>query len=159
MAEAAGPGAARVLVQAGAFDVGAEMALLCAGRADVGGIGCFVGTVRESAGGRAIVAMTLEHYPGMTERALRRIGEEAVTRFALLGCTLIHRVGRLVPGEGIVLVLAASAHRQAALDATGFLIDFLKTRAPFWKQEHFSDTGPSWVAAREADTQATGRWE
>ncbi len=146
-------------VQAGAFDVGAELALLTAGRTDVGGIGCFVGTVRETAGGRAIVAMTLEHYPGMTERALRRIADEAAARFGLLGCTLIHRAGRLLPGEGIVLVLAASAHRQAALDATGFLIDFLKTRAPFWKQEHFADTGPQWVQAREADTDATARWE
>ena len=161
MAEAAVPGAAgaRVLVQAGAFDVGAEIALLTEGRADVGGIGCFVGTVRETAGGRAITAMTLEHYPGMTEGALGRIAGEAVARFGLLGCTLIHRVGTLRPGEGIVLVLAASPHRQAALDATGFLIDFLKTRAPFWKQEHFADSGPQWVAAREADTDATARWE
>ena len=151
--------AARVLVQDGAFDVGAELARLSAGRTDVGGIGCFVGTVRETAGGRAITAMTLEHYPGMTERALRRIGDEAVARFGLIGCTLVHRVGRLLPGEGIVLVLAASAHRQAALDATGFLIDFLKTRAPFWKQEHFADEGAQWVAAREADTDATARWE
>ena len=150
---------ARVLVQHGAFDVGAELARLTAGRTDVGGVGCFVGTVRELAGGRAIVAMTLEHYPGMTERALGRIAGEAVARFGLLGCTLVHRVGRLLPGEGIVLVLAASAHRQAALDATGFLIDFLKTRAPFWKQEHFADEGAQWVAAREADTDATARWE
>ncbi|MGI3778854.1 MAG: molybdenum cofactor biosynthesis protein MoaE [Janthinobacterium lividum] len=148
-----------VRVQAEAFDAGAEMARLGAGRADVGGIGCFVGLVRETAGGRAITAMTLEHYPGMTERALARIADEAVARFGLIGCTLIHRVGRLLPGEGIVLVLAASAHRQAALDATGFLIDFLKTRAPFWKQEHFADSGPAWVAAREADTDATARWE
>lgn len=148
-----------VRVQAEAFDAGAEMARLGAGRADVGGIGCFVGLVRETAGGRAITAMTLEHYPGMTERALARIADEAVARFGLIGCTLIHRVGRLLPGEGIVLVLAASPHRQAALDATGFLIDFLKTRAPFWKQEHFADSGPAWVAAREADTDATARWE
>ncbi len=148
-----------MLVQAGAFDVGAEIALLTSGRTDVGGIGCFVGTVRETAGGRAIVAMTLEHYPGMTERALARIAGEAVARFALLSCTLIHRVGTLRPGEGIVLVLAASPHRQAALDATGFLIDFLKTRAPFWKREHFADSGPAWVAAREADTDATARWQ
>lgn len=154
-----GPVQPRVLVQAEAFDAGAEMARLGAGRADVGGIGCFVGLVRDTAGGRMITAMTLEHYPGMTERALARIADEAVARFGLGGCTLIHRVGRLEPGEGIVLVLAASAHRQAALDATGFLIDFLKTRAPFWKQEHFADSGPAWVAAREADTDATARWE
>ena len=161
MADAAsGPGGGVcVRVQEAAFDVGAEIALLTQGRADVGGIGCFVGTVRETAGGRAITAMTLEHYPGMTERALGRIGAEAVARFGLLGCTLVHRVGTLRPGEGIVLVLAASAHRQAALDATGFLIDFLKTRAPFWKQEHFADAGAQWVQAREADTDATARWE
>ncbi len=147
-----------MVVQAGAFDVGAEMARLVGGRFDVGGIGCFVGQVRATAGGRPITAMTLEHYPGMTERALTRIAEEAGARFGLLGCTLIHRVGRLQPGEGIVLVLAASPHRQSALDATGFLIDFLKTRAPFWKQEHFTDAGPQWVAARDADEAAATRW-
>jgi len=153
------PLAVRVLVQEAPFDAGAEIARLTAGRPDIGGIGCFVGTVRDTAGGRAITAMTLEHYPAMTEHALRRIAEEATARFGLLGATLIHRVGTLRPGEGIVLVLAASPHRQAALDATGFLIDFLKTRAPFWKQEHFADSGPQWVAARDADTDATTRWQ
>jgi molybdopterin synthase catalytic subunit len=155
---AQGP-AARVLVQTDPFDAGAEIARLGGGRPDIGGIGCFVGTVRDTAGGRAITAMTLEHYPGMTERALERIAAEAMGRFALLGCTLVHRVGTLRPGEGIVLVLAASPHRQAALDATGFLIDFLKTRAPFWKQEHFADAAPQWVAARDADADATARWQ
>ena len=149
---------AGVRVQAGAFDVGAEIAALLAGRGDVGGIGGFVGTVRDAAGGRAITAMLLEHYPGMTERAMARIAAEAELRWSLLGCTLIHRVGRLLPGEGIVLVLAAAAHRQDALAATGFLIDWLKTGAPFWKKEEFADGGEAWVEARAADDAAAARW-
>ncbi len=149
---------ATIRVQAEKFDVGAEIAALSAGRADIGGIGCFVGTVRDTAGGRRIVAMTLEHFPGMTERAMADIAAEAGRRFALLGCTLIHRVGTLLPGEAIVLVLAASAHRQAALDATSFLIDWLKTGAPFWKKEDFADGTDAWVAAREEDDRAAARW-
>src|SRR5579884_3231791 len=116
-----------VRVQPEPFDVGAELAALTAGRTDVGGIGCFVGTVRDTASGRPITAMALEHYPAMTETAIGRIVAEAERRGGLLGCTVIHRVGRLVPGEPIVLVLAAAAHRQAALEATEFLIDWLKT--------------------------------
>ena len=149
---------ARISVQADPFDVAAEMATLLAGRTDIGGIGCFVGTVRDAAGGRPIRAMSLEHYPGMTERALARIAADAAARWPLLGCTLIHRIGRLLPGEGIVLVLAASAHRQAALDATGFLIDWLKTKAPFWKQEEFTTGDLAWVDARDADNSAADRW-
>jgi molybdopterin synthase catalytic subunit len=149
---------ARISIQFATFDVGAETAALAAGRADVGGIGCFVGLVRDEAGGRRITAMTLEHYPGMTEAAMGRIAAEAERRWALLSCTLIHRVGRLVPGEPIVLVLAAAAHRQAALDATAFLIDWLKTKAPFWKKEEFADGESAWVAAREADDEAAARW-
>jgi molybdopterin synthase catalytic subunit len=148
----------RIAVQAGPFDVGAEMAALGAGRSDIGGIGCFVGTVRDSSGGRPITAMTLEHYPGMTEQAMTRIAGVAMGRWALLGCTLLHRVGELRPGEGIVLVLAAAPHRQAALDATGFLIDWLKTKAPFWKKERFAEGGEAWVEAREGDETAAGRW-
>lgn len=147
-----------VRVQAAAFDVGQEIAALLAGRTDIGGVGCFVGTVRDTAGGRAIAAMTLEHYPGMTERALAAIADTAMSRWPLLGCTLIHRVGRLRPGEAIVLVLAASPHRQAALDATAFLIDWLKIRAPFWKKEAFADGGEGWVDAREHDAAAASRW-
>ncbi len=147
-----------VRVQAAAFDVGQEIAALLAGRTDIGGVGCFVGTVRDTAGGRAIAAMTLEHYPGMTERALAAIADTAMARWPLLGCTLIHRVGRLRPGEAIVLVLAASPHRQAALDATAFLIDWLKIRAPFWKKEAFADGGEGWVDAREHDATAASRW-
>ena len=147
-----------VRVQTELFDVAAEMAALVSERVDVGGIGCFVGVVRDTAGGKRITAMTLEHYPGMTERAMTAIAEEAERRWDLQGCTLIHRVGALAPGAGIVLVLAASAHRQAALDATGFLIDWLKTRAPFWKKEVFEDGGEQWVQAREDDSAAAERW-
>ena len=145
---------ATVRVQAAPFDTGAEMAALLAGRTDVGGIGCFVGVVR----GGDIQAMTLEHYPGMTERALHAIAAEAEARWELLGCTVLHRHGRLLPGDPIVLVLAASRHRQAALDATAFLMDWLKTRAPFWKQEERLDGAATWVDARETDDAAAARW-
>jgi len=150
---------ATVRVQAAAFDLAAEFAALSGGRTDIGGVGCFVGTVRDTAHGRPITAMTLEHYPGMTERAMAAIAAEAEARWQLLGCTLVHRVGTLAPGAPIVLVLAAAAHRQAALDATAFLIDWLKTRAPFWKKEQFADGAEAWVAAQEADDQAASRWD
>jgi len=149
---------ATVRVQEQDFDVSAELAAIAAGRADIGGIGCFVGTVRDTAGGRRITAMTLEHYPGMTERAMAAIAAQAEARWQLLGCTLVHRVGRLPPGANIVLVLAGATHRQAALDATAFLIDWLKTRAPFWKKEGFTDGSEAWVDARETDTHAAARW-
>jgi molybdopterin synthase catalytic subunit len=149
---------ARIKVQAEDFDIGAEFAALSAGRTDIGGIGCFVGTVRNNALDQRVAAMTLEHYPAMTERAIARITEEAERRWQLLGCTVIHRVGRLVAGDNIVLVLAAASHRQAALDATAFLIDWLKTKAPFWKKEEFADGGGAWVEAREADDAAAARW-
>jgi len=148
----------QVRVQIEDFDIGAEFAALTAGRTDIGGIGCFVGTVRAAAGGKPIAAMTLEHYPAMTQRALERIAAEAERRWSLLGCTVIHRHGRLCLGENIVLVLAASAHRQPALDATGFLIDWLKTQAPFWKREEFSDGTTTWVEARASDDEAASRW-
>jgi len=149
---------ATVRVQAPAFDTGAELAALLAGRTDIGGVGCFVGVVRGTASGQPILSMTLEHYPGMTERALMAIAAEAETRWNLQGCTVIHRHGRLLPGESIVLVLTASAHRQAALDATAFLIDWLKTRAPFWKQEEMAGGGTRWVEAHDADDAAAARW-
>lgn len=151
---------ARIRVQAEDFDTGAEIAALAAGRTDVGGIGCFVGTVRgdKSATGASVVGMTLEHYPGMTERAIAGIVRQAETRWPLLGCTVIHRIGPLRPGDNIVLVIAASAHRQAALDATAFLIDWLKTRAPFWKREDFATGRGAWVEAREEDDAAAERW-
>jgi molybdopterin synthase catalytic subunit len=147
-----------IRVQTAPFDIGAEMVALTDGRTDIGGIGCFVGTVRDTASGRPIVSLTLEHYPGMTEQAMTRIAAEAERRWALLGCTLIHRVGELAPGAGIVLVLAAAPHRQAALDATGFLIDWLKTRAPFWKKERFVSGGEQWVEAKDTDDAAAERW-
>ncbi len=154
---------ASIRVQQADFDIGAEFAALGVDRhghrrGDIGGLGCFVGTVRDTAKGRKIVSMTLEHYPAMTERAMARIAAEAAERWPLLGCTLIHRVGTLLPGENIVLVLAASAHRQAALDATGFLIDWLKTRAPFWKKERFADGDETWVQANAADDAAAAKW-
>ena len=102
--------------------------------------------------------MTLEHYPGMTEGAIARIADQAAERWPLLGCTVIHRVGPLVPGDNIVLVIATSAHRQAALDATAFLIDWLKTKAPFWKREDLADGSGAWVDAREEDDAAASRW-
>jgi molybdopterin synthase catalytic subunit len=153
---------ATVRVQAEAFDVGAEIAALTGSRSEIGGIGCFLGVVRDDAalsqGARKLAALTLEHYPGMTERAIARIAKEAEARWTLAGCTVIHRVGRMTPGEPIVLVVAASSHRQAALDATAFLIDWLKTRAPFWKREEFADGEGLWVDARESDDMAAARW-
>ena len=147
-----------IRVQADDFDVAAEMAALTAGGGAVGGIGCFVGLVRDNRD-RTLTALTLEHYPGMTEQAMGAIAAEAVRRWDLVACTLLHRVGRLPVGANIVLVLAASAHRQAALDATGFLIDWLKTKAPFWKQESFADGSARWVAARADDDAAALRWQ
>lgn len=143
-------------MQPGPFDTGAELARLTAGRSDVGGVGAFVGLVRDTPDG--LTALTLEHYPGMTERALAAIATDAVARFGLLGCTVIHRHGRLSLGEPIVLVLTASAHRQSALEAVAFLIDWLKTQAPFWKQEHRADGAAPWVAARAEDDAAAARW-
>ncbi|HTW26303.1 MAG TPA: molybdenum cofactor biosynthesis protein MoaE [Acetobacteraceae bacterium] len=147
-----------IRIQSEDFDVGAEFSALVSGRADIGGTGCFIGRVREADGSRRLTAMTLEHYPGMTERAIGRLAAEAETRWALLGCTVMHRVGRLLPGDNIVLVLAAARHRAASLEATGFLIDWLKTRAPFWKREEFADGAAEWVAARAADDAAAARW-
>jgi len=153
---------ARISVQTEDFDVSTEIARLTAGRTDIGGLGCFMGIVREedplASRGRGIRALTLEHYPAMTLRAIGRITDEAESRWGLLGCTVIHRVGRMVPGENIVLVLTAAAHRQAALDSTAFLIDWLKTKAPFWKREEYSNGDGVWVEARESDDAAAARW-
>ena len=150
---------ATIRVQHEDFNIAREVNTLTAGRTDIGGIGSFVGVVRDVSAGRAISAMTIEHYPRMTERALRAIATEAETRWVLSDCVLIHRVGRMLPGENIVLVLAASAHRCAALEATGFLIDWLKTKAPFWKKETYIDGGEEWVAAKDEDANAAIRWE
>jgi len=145
----------RISVQEAVFDLAAESAALSAGRDDVGGIASFVGICRADDG---IAAMVLEHYPGMTEKALAGIAAEAERRWPLTGCTIIHRVGRLEPGAPIVLVLTASAHRSAALESCAFLIDWLKTGAPFWKREEFADGTTRWVEARAADAAATSRW-
>lgn len=146
----------RIRVQEEAFDIAAEMAALSAGRTDVGGLASFTGLCRADDG---LSALVLEHYPGMTERAIARIAAEAGDRWPLTGCTVIHRVGRIRPGEGIVLVLTASAHRAAALESCAFLIDWLKTRAPFWKREEFADGSDRWVEARDTDDAAAARWD
>jgi len=144
----------RIAVQEADFDAGAELVRL--NLPGVGGVGSFIGVVRDSGG---IKALHLEHYPSMTEKAVKRIAEQAAARWPLLGCTVIHRVGRLVPGENIVFVGASSAHRDAALQASAFLIDWLKTSAPFWKREEFVSGASAWVAAREADDTAAKNWE
>lgn len=146
---------ARILVQEALFDIATESAALTAGRTDIGGVASFLGVCR---GDDALAAMVLEHYPGMTERALGRIAAEAEARWPLTGCTVIHRVGRILPGEPIVLVLTASAHRAAALESCAFLIDWLKTKAPFWKREEFADGDARWVAAKNDDDAAAARW-
>jgi molybdopterin synthase catalytic subunit len=148
-----------VRVQPEPFDPAAELAAFARGRTDVGGIATFLGLVRDEYGGERVSAMTLEHYPGMTERKLAEIEAEARARWPdLQDALIIHRHGRMLPGEPIVLVATASAHRQAALDACAFLIDWLKTKAPFWKLE---ETGGNerWVEARASDDQAAARWE
>ena len=146
-----------VRVQQDDFDVGAELAALSAGNHAIGGIASFVGVVREMAGEAKIGAMTLEHYPGMTERALAEIEAEARQRWPLEACLIIHRYGRLEPGDRIVMVATASAHRQAALEACAYLIDWLKTKAPFWKLEETA-AGAKWVDARDTDDEAAKRW-
>jgi molybdopterin synthase catalytic subunit len=146
-----------VRVQEERFDVGAELAALSAGRTDIGAVASFVGLVRDVAGEGPIAAMTLEHYPGMTERKLAEIEAEAQRRWPLQACLIVHRVGRMEPGEPIVLVATASAHRAAALEACAFLIDWLKTKAPFWKLEE-SAGETRWVRARAEDDAAAARW-
>lgn len=146
---------ATIRVQEAVFDLAAETEALTAGRTDVGGVASFVGVCR---GDDGLAALVLEHYPGMTERALARVAAEAERRWPLTGCTVVHRVGRIRPGEPIVLVLTASAHRAAALESCAFLIDWLKTGAPFWKREEFADGRDRWVAARAEDDAAAARW-
>jgi molybdopterin synthase catalytic subunit len=145
-----------IKVQQERFDVAAELAALSAGRTDIGAVASFVGLVREHAG-QPIVAMTLEHYPGMTEKKLAEIEAEAHARWPLQASLIVHRYGRMAPGEPIVLVATASAHRAAALESCAFLIDWLKTEAPFWKLEETADAR-RWVEARTADAAAAARW-
>ncbi len=146
-----------VRVQREDFDVGAETRRLTAGRIDVGAIVTFTGTVR-GGGDKQISSMTLEHYPGMTETELERVEAEAHRRWPLQATLIIHRYGELRPGENIVLVVTCSAHRQAAFQSAEFLMDYLKTRAPFWKKEARADGSGDWVDAREIDDEAAARW-
>jgi len=146
-----------IRVQRENFDPGKELEGLTRGRHGVGGAVSFVGLVRDVHGERQVGAMTLEHYPGMTERELGKIEAEALRRWPLDASLIVHRYGRLEPGERIVLVITASAHRQAAFEANMFLVDWLKTRAPFWKLEA-TDQGERWVAARAEDDAAAAKW-
>lgn len=140
------------------FDGAAEAAALARGRTDIGAVVTFTGICRDHEAGEGVTALMLEHYPGMAEEEIARHVDEAKARWPLLGVTVIHRYGRLVPGENIVLVVTASSHRAAAFAAAEFLMDFLKTRAPFWKQEERAQ-GNAWVEAKETDDAAAGRWE
>ncbi|MFQ3789696.1 molybdopterin synthase catalytic subunit MoaE [Halomonas sp. A29] len=147
-----------IRVQQAPFDAGSEQHQLLEGRSDVGAVVSFTGLVRDFNERPDVNALTLEHYPGMTEAALGEIVAEAESRWPLQGVRVIHRVGRLSPGDPIVLVVVASAHRRAAFEACDFIMDYLKTRAPFWKKEH-SITGDYWVAERESDQRDARRWE
>ena len=146
-----------IRVQQEDFDLGEELATLTEGYPNIGGLAVFVGLVRDLAEGEAVTAMTLEHYPGMTEKMLEGIEREARERWPLEASLVIHRYGRLEPGDRIVLVITAASHRQAAFDANMFLVDWLKTQAPFWKREERA-SGAAWVEAREADDAAAARW-
>lgn len=148
-----------IRVQREDFDVGAELAALTDGNLAVGGVCSFVGLVRDMNEDAGVSAMTLEHYPGMTEKMLGRIEAEAQERWPLAASLVIHRYGRLEPGDRIVLVAAASAHRAAAFEACHFLIDYLKTAAPFWKVEDTEAGDPRWVEARAGDDAAARRWK
>lgn len=148
-----------VRVQSQDFDVGAETRALIGGRTDIGAVVTFTGTVRGEAKGRPIVSMMLEHYPGMTEAELERVEAEAHARWPLQGTLIVHRIGELRPGDNIVLVITASAHRHAAFEAAEFLMDYLKSRAPFWKKETGADGQGQWVDARDSDRAALERWD
>ncbi|MGE5510469.1 MAG: molybdenum cofactor biosynthesis protein MoaE [Bacteroidota bacterium] len=148
-----------VRVQRDDFDLGAEVKRLTAGRTDVGAIVTFTGTVREDDNGRPIESMTLEHYPGMTEAELERVEAEAQRRWPLQASLIVHRYGELRPGDNIVLVVTASEHRHAAFEAASFLMDYLKSKAPFWKKEVLRDGSGRWVDARESDEEALQRWK
>ena len=147
----------RISVQREMFNPGAETDRLSAGRTDIGAAVTFTGYCRAEGG--SLAALELEHYPGMAEEEIGRICGEAARRWPLLGLTVMHRYGWIIPGEPIVLVIAASAHRSAAFEAASFLMDYLKTRAPFWKKEHRTDSSAGdWVAAKDQDDSAAARW-
>lgn len=146
-----------IRVQHEDFDLSAESRALTQGRADIGAVVSFTGLCRDEAG--TLSALELEHYPGMAEAEIRRIGEEAIARFGLIGLTAIHRFGKIAPGGQIVLVIATAPHRQAAFDGASFMMDYLKTSAPFWKKEHRKDgTAGDWVSAKDADDRARDKW-
>lgn len=147
-----------IRVQSEPFQPGVELEALHAANAGIGAVVGFVGYVRDYNDGNAVAAMTLEHYPGMTEKALAGIVEQARARWPLLGVEILHRVGHLLPGEPIVFVGTASSHRQAAFDACNFIMDYLKTRAPFWKREDTPE-GARWVDGRASDQAAARRWD
>lgn len=147
-----------VAVQAEDFDLGREYAALRAGDRGIGAIVAFVGTVRDLNLAEDVVALELEHYPGMTEKSLRKILDEAAQRWSLQGARVVHRIGKMYPGDQIVMVLTASAHRGDAYDANAFIMDFLKTEAPFWKKE-WTPEGPRWIEARDSDDKAVSRWK
>lgn len=147
-----------IKVQQQDFDLAAEIAALTRGRTDIGGVVSFTGLVRDVSDGAKVAAMTLEHYPGMTEKQLAAIERDACARWPLSASLIIHRYGRLMPGEQIMAVVTASAHRQAAFEAAEFLVDWLKTKAPFWKLES-DGAQESWVAARGSDDAAAERWK
>jgi molybdopterin synthase catalytic subunit len=149
--------AVTIRIQQADFDIAAEIASLTRGRSDIGAVVSFSGICRGNDDGEPIAALTLEHYPGMAEAEIARHTETAMARWPLTGLTVIHRVGRITPGENIVLVLTASQHRQAAFAAAEFLMDYLKANAPFWKREETS-AGTGWVEARSHDDEAAARW-
>jgi molybdopterin synthase catalytic subunit len=146
-----------IRVQREDFDIGAEVDALTRGKSAIGGVASFIGLVRDVAGGEPVGAMTLEHYPGMTEKQLAAIAAEAERRWPLDAVLIIHRYGRLEPGDRIVLVITAAAHREAAFASCQFLVDWLKTKAPFWKLEETPE-GPRWVDAKASDDDAAQRW-
>ena len=147
----------KVAIQHEDFDVAREIESLTQGRGDVGAVVTFTGLCRDEAG--TLEALELEHYPGMAEDEILRVAQQAAARWPLLGATAIHRYGKVLPGENIVLVIATSPHRRAAFEAAEFIMDYLKTRAPFWKKEHRSDGSiGEWVEAKDADDSAAERW-
>jgi molybdopterin synthase catalytic subunit len=148
---------ATIRIQEADFDIAQEIAALTKGRTDIGAVVSFSGICRGSEHGDPVAALTLEHYPGMAEAEIKRHADEAMSRWPLDGVSVVHRVGRITPGENIVLVVTASQHRQAAFQAAEFLMDYLKANAPFWKREEGA-TGTSWVEARDHDDAAAARW-
>jgi len=146
-----------VRVQTEDFDISAEIRALRAGRSDVGAVASFIGVMRDFNDGSGVTELTLEHYPGMTEKSLQQIVDEAHGRWRLQDALVVHRVGRMRPADQIVLVVALSAHREEALAACAFIMDFLKTRAPFWKKERTPE-GERWIESRASDDAAAGRW-